>query len=78
MSSFPPLSSLPPGLHVPAAGWDRARPASDGAAAAGDAAQLFGFVGDRQAARLLTVPPASGDNAAQLEARFLDCLFQPR
>ena len=76
MSTFPPLSSLPPGLHVPATGWDRARPASGGAASTGDAAQQFGFVGDRQAARLLTVPPASGDNAAQLEARFLNCLFQ--
>ena len=48
----------------------------DGAASSGDAAQQFGFVGDRQAARLLTVPPASGDNAAHLEARFLNCLFQ--
>lgn len=76
MSSFPPLSSLPPGLHAPTAGWDRARPAADGVAPAGDAAQLFGFVGDRQAARLLTVPPPSGDGAAQLEARFLGCLFQ--
>ena len=76
MATFPPLSSLPPGLHVPAAGWDRARPASDGAAPAGDAAQLFGFVGDQQAARGITVPPPSGDNAAQLEARFLSCLFQ--
>ncbi len=76
MSTFPPLSSLPPGLHVPATGGDRARPASGGAAPSGDAAQLFGFVGDHQAARLLTVPPSSGDSAAQLEARFLDHLFQ--
>lgn len=78
MSSFPSLSSLPPGLHVPAAGgWDRARPASGGVAQAdGGAAQVFGFVGDRQAARLLTVPPASGDNAAALESRFLHCLFE--
>lgn len=76
MSSFAPLTSLPTGLATPAAGWDRARPASGGPASTGDAAQQFGFVGDRQAARLLTVPPASGDNAAQLEARFLNCLFQ--
>ena len=79
MSSFPPLSSLPPGLHVPAAGWDRARPASDGAVAtsSGDAALVFGFAGNSQAARQLGVPPNSGDGAARLEARFLDCLFQP-
>ena len=76
MSAFPPLSSLPPGLHTPAAGWDRARPASDGAGTPGDAAQQFGFLGDQQAARALTVPPASGQGAAQLEARFLACLFQ--
>ncbi|QTD45492.1 hypothetical protein [Ottowia testudinis] len=78
MSSFPSLSSLPPGLHVPAAGWDRARPASDGAApgGSGDAAQVFGFAGDRQAARLLGVPAHSGDGAARLEQRFLDCLFK--
>lgn len=77
MSSFPPLSSLPPGLHAPAAGWDRARPASDGTTApTGNAAEAFGFVGDHQAARLLTVPPSSGEGAAQLEARFLGCLFQ--
>ena len=77
MSAFPPLSSLPPGLHVPAGGWDRARPASDGSTpSTGNAAETFGFVGDRQAARALTVPPSSGDGAAQLEARFLACLFQ--
>ncbi len=76
MSSFPPLSSLPSGLHAPAAGWDRARPASDGTGSAGDAAQQFGFLGDQQAARSLTVPANSGQGAAQLEARFLACLFQ--
>ena len=76
MSSFPPLSSLPTGVYAPAAGWDRARPASDGTALAGDAARQFGFLGDQQAARLLTVPPSSGQGAAQLEARFLGCLFQ--
>lgn len=76
MSSFPPLSSLPPGLHAPSGGWDRARPASDGTAGTGDAAQQFGFLGDQQAARLLTVPPSSGQGAAQLQARFLGCLFQ--
>ena len=76
MSTFPPLSSLPTGLHTPAAGWDRARPASDGAGATGDAAQQFGFLGDQQAARSLTVLANSGQGAAQLEARFLACLFQ--
>lgn len=78
MSPFPSLSSLPPGLNVPATGWDRARPAGDAGAGApgGDAAQVFGFTGASQAARVLSVPPASGDNAAQLEARFLGCLFE--
>lgn len=76
MSAFPPLSSLPSGLHTPAAGWDRARPASDGTATAGNAAEVFGFQGDHQAARVLTVPPSSGEGATQLEARFLSCLFQ--
>ncbi len=78
MSTFPPLSSLPPGLHVPAAGWDRARLAGDagGRAPGGDAAQVFGFNGPSQAARVLSVPPSSGDGAAQLEARFLACLFE--
>lgn len=77
MSTFPPLSSLPSGLHAPAAGWDRARPASDGAVPGmGDAAHTFGFVGDGQAARQLGVPPSSGDGAARLEARFLDCLLK--
>ena len=76
MSTFPPLSSLPPGLHAPTAGWDHARPASGGTASTGDAAQQFGFVGDQQAARALTVPPSSGEGATQLEARFLACLFQ--
>jgi len=38
---------------------------------------MFGFFnnGSSQAARVLSVPPFSGDNAAQLEARFLGCLF---
>ena len=76
MSTFPPLSSLPPGLHAPTAGWDHARPASGGTASTGDAAQQFGFLGDQQAARSLTVPANSGQGAAQLEARFLACLFQ--
>lgn len=77
MSTFPPLSSLPPGLQVPAAGWDRARPAGDagGRAPVADAAQVFGFNGASQAARVLSVPPPSGDGAARLEARFLACLF---
>ena len=78
MSSVPPLSSLPSGLQPPAAGWGgaevAARAGGPGATAA-DAAKVFGFDGGADAARVLTVPAARGDSAAQLEARFLACLF---
>jgi hypothetical protein len=78
MSSFLPLTSLPPGLNAPAAGWDRGYAVTNTAALepAGDAADIFGFNGSSQAARVLSLPPGSGDSAAQLEARFLDCLFE--
>ena len=78
MSSFPSLTSLPPGLNVPAAGWARGHAGTNTASLApdGDAAGIFGFNGSSQAARVLSVPPASGDGAAQLEARFLDCLLE--
>lgn len=76
MSSFPSLSTLPPGLNAPAAGWGGARPAQDAARGGADAAQVFGFNGTADAARALTVPPSRGEGAAQLEARFLACLFQ--
>ena len=77
MSAFPPLSTLPAGLHG-VVGWDGARPAAAGArgGAQGDAAQAFGFTGNDQAARVLSVPPGRGDSAAQLESRFLSCLFE--
>ena len=74
MSSFPPLSTLPSGLQAPAAaGW--ARPAQGGGSGA-DAAEVFGFNGTQDAARVLSVPPSRGESAAQLEARFLGCLFE--
>jgi len=78
VSAFLSLPSLPAGL-VPAAGWGRGQTATNTASHAlggGDAADVFGFNGSSQAARTLSVPPASGDGAAQLEARFLDCLFE--
>jgi len=77
MSSFPSLTSLPSGLNVPAADWARGYAATNTASLVpdGDAADLFGFNGSNQAARALSVPPASGDGAPQLEARFLDCLL---
>jgi hypothetical protein len=64
---------------MPAAGWNRSSAAANPASQAlngGDAADTFGFNGSSQAARVLSVPPASGDGATQLEARFLDSLFE--
>lgn len=81
MSTFAPLSSLPPGLHAAAAGWDAARPSSGNASgyvSDSDAARTFGFDGHSQAARVLSVPAASGSDVTQLEARFLACLFEHR
>jgi hypothetical protein len=40
-----------------------------------DSASLFGFTGAHSEARVLSVPPTSGDSPAQLQARFVDCLF---
>lgn|GEM_PF-3999458 len=79
MTSFPSLTSLPSGLNTSVAGWNRSSAATSTASQAlnGDeAADAFGFNGSSQAARVLSVPPASGDGAAQLEARFLDSLFE--
>ncbi|MDR2154951.1 MAG: hypothetical protein LBE78_07990 [Burkholderiaceae bacterium] len=77
MSAFVPLSSLPSDLSVPG-GWGGARAAETSESTAGrDTADVFGFngLGFSQAARVLSVPSASGDGPAQLEARFLNCLF---
>jgi hypothetical protein len=74
VSSFPSLTSLPSGLTTPVAGWTRG-PAAANTASDGDAADTFGFNTSSQAARVLSVPPPSGDSAAQLQARFLDSLF---
>ncbi|MCL1961425.1 MAG: hypothetical protein FWG56_06575 [Desulfovibrionaceae bacterium] len=60
---------------MPVAAWDRSLAATS-AASGGNAADVFGFNGSSQAARVLSVPPASGDGAAQLQARFLDSLFE--
>ena len=78
MSPYPSLSTLPSGLNVPAGEVGRARATTHwGPQAKGDAAQVFGFAGDSQvAARVLTVPSSSGDDAHQLEARFLNHLFR--
>lgn len=77
MSSYPSLSTLPLGLNVPTGEVSHShasmqwRPQGND-----DVAQAFGFTGDSLVeARLLTVPSASGDNALQLEARFLNHLF---
>lgn len=78
MSSFSSLTSLSSGLSVPVAGWNRSPAANvaNQALSDSDAADVFGFNGSSQAARMLSVPPASGDGAAQLQARFLDSLFE--
>jgi hypothetical protein len=79
VSTFPSLTSLPAGLNTPVAGWDSSSAATNTASPAlsgGDAADAFGFNGSSQAARVLSVPPASGDSAAQLQTRFLDSLFE--
>jgi len=41
----------------------------------GDTARLFGYTGSDAVARTLSVPPFSGDTPAQLQSRFIDCLF---
>ena len=40
-----------------------------------DSASLFGFTGSHGEARVLSVPPPSGEGAGPLQARFIDCLF---
>jgi hypothetical protein len=50
---------------------DALRPALDD----GDTARLFGYTGSDAVARTLSVPPFSGDTPAQLQSRFIDCLF---
>ena len=63
------LSSLADFAGVPRT--DVLRPALDN----GDTARLFGYTGSDAVARTLSVPPFSGDTAAQLQSRFIDCLF---
>ncbi|ODS51238.1 MAG: hypothetical protein ABS37_22955 [Acidovorax sp. SCN 65-108] len=64
------LSSLA-GLAGLAPRTDALRPARDN----GDTARLFGYTGSDAVARTLSVPPFSGDTPAQLQSRFIDCLF---
>jgi hypothetical protein len=64
------LSSLA-GLAGVAPRTDVLRPALDN----GDTARLFGYTGSDAVARTLAVPTFSGDTPAQLQSRFIDCLF---
>jgi hypothetical protein len=64
------LSSLA-GLAGVAPRTDVLRPALDN----GDTARLFGYTGGDAVARTLSVPPFCGDTPAQLQSRFIDCLF---
>lgn len=68
-----PLSGLAGG-----AGWSRAAGGPSSASHVPDAATAFGFHTSGPAARLLSVPPSSGETAAQLESRFLSHLFERR
>ena len=63
--------SSPAGLAGLALPTDALRPALDD----GDTAHLFGYTGSDAVARTLSVPPFSGDTPAQLQSRFIDCLF---
>ena len=78
MNPFPTLTTLPAGLTsaVGKAGNTRGGAPAAPLASSANAAELFGFAGESQAAHRLGVPQRSGASAAQLEARFLDCLFQ--
>jgi hypothetical protein len=77
VSYFPSLTLLPPGLNTLGAGWSSAAANLASPVLSGDeAADAFGFNGSNQAARVLSVPSASGDDAAQLAARFIDSLFE--
>ena len=42
-----------------------------------DAAARFGFHAEAGAARVLSAPPSSGESVAQMQARFVACLFEP-
>ena len=64
------LSSLT-GLAGLAPRTDALRPALDN----GDTARLFGSTGSDAVARTFSVPPCRGDTPAQLQSRFIDCLF---
>ena len=64
------LSSLT-GLAGLAPRTDALRPSLEN----GDTARLFGYTGSEAVARTFSVPPFSGDTPAQLQSRFIDCLF---
>lgn len=72
-------SSVFPSLQAgigSAAGW----PSSGGVRrepGAADAAARFGFHAEAGAARVLSAPPSSGESVAQMQARFVACLFEP-
>lgn len=65
LSSLAGLAGLAPRADAP-------RPALDSST---DTARLFGYTGSDAAARALSVPSNRGDTPAQLQARFIDCLF---
>ncbi|MDO5086226.1 MAG: hypothetical protein Q4D74_01290 [Comamonadaceae bacterium] len=67
-----PLTGLAGG-----AGWARAAGGPSSASHVPDAATAFGFHASGPA-RTLSVPPSSGETAAQLESRFLAHLFERR
>ena len=64
LSSLAGLAGLAPRADMP-------RPALDST----DTARLFGYAGSDAAAHTLSVPSSSGGTPAQLQARFIDCLF---
>jgi hypothetical protein len=69
LASLAGLAGLAP--RTDALRTDALRPAMDD----GDTARLFGYTGSDAVARTLSVPPFSGDSPAQLQSRFIDCLF---
>jgi hypothetical protein len=71
MVSNSPVSFLAGFPGAAPRGPEQGRPALD----LSDSANLFGFTGTGSEARVLSVPLSSGDSAAQLQARFIDCLF---
>jgi len=71
-------SSVFPSLQAgigSAAGWPPR--VGRGGPGAADAAARFGFHAEAGAARVLSVPPSSGESVAQMQARFVACLFEP-